>query len=311
MKYTQKKFETHDFLRIRDFLKHSLKSSPDLKNWFIDRWNFCRYWGQIMHNKFEMWPETVGIWEDEHKEIVAVVHPEGEGDTGEAHFQLADLDFSNEFLNELIDYAEMKLALHNEGVTTIDLIVNEDGEQLKELLKKRSYILQNGKETTSYMNVPHDVKVELPKGFRISDANEVGDFEKGFAHGRAFGYFKGDYPDHNVAERCYISLRNAPDYIPELDVVILDQNNEVASFTTLWYDELNKIGILEPVGTIPKYRKMGLGKAVIYEAIKRVKDKGVERIFVGSDQPFYLSIGFSLAYSKEVWQKRTSLFNAD
>lgn len=123
MKYTQKKFETHDFLRIRDFLKHSLKSSPNLKNWSIDRWNFCRYWGQIMHNTFEMWPETVGIWEDEHKEIVAVV---------------------------------------------------------------------------------------------------------------------------------------------------------------AW-------------------------KAVIYEAIKRVKDKGAERIFVGSGQPFYLSMGFSLAYSKEVWQKKNNL----
>ncbi len=142
----------------------------------------------------------------------------------------------------------MKLTLHGENVATLDIIVNEDGEQLKELLKKRGYILQDGKETTSYMNVPHDVKLELPNGFRISDANEV------------------------------------------------------ASFTTFWYDELNKIGILEPVGTIPKYRKMGLGKAVIYEAIKRVKDKGVERIF---------SMGFSLAYSKEIWKKRISLFNAD
>ncbi|WP_434063619.1 GNAT family N-acetyltransferase [Paenibacillus polymyxa] len=55
---------------------------------------------------------------------------------------------------------------------------------------------------------------------------------------------------------------------------------------------------------MPKYRKMGLGKAVIYEAIKRVKDKGVERIFVGSDQSFYFSMGFSLAYSKEIWQTK-------
>ncbi|MGG4220438.1 GNAT family N-acetyltransferase [Paenibacillus jamilae] len=302
MLYHQVKFEVNDFLKIRDFLKQSLKSNPDLKNWFIDRWNFCRYWGQIMHNTFEKWPETVGIWEDEHQEIVAVVHPEGEDNIGEAYFQLADRDFSNEFLNELIDYAEKKLALHGERESTLDIIVNEDGEQLKELLKRRGYILQDGKEMTSCMSVPHDVKLELPSGFRISDANEVGDFEKGFAHGRAFGYYKGGYPDNDVAERCYISLRNAPDYIPKYDVVILDQNNEVAAFTTLWYDELNKIGILEPVGTIPKYRNKGLGKAVIYEAINRVKDKGVERIFVGSDHSFYLAMGFSLAYSNEIWQ---------
>ena len=58
------------------------------------------------------------------------------------------------------------------------------------------------------------------------------------------------------------------------------------------------------MGTIPKYRGMGLGKAVVYEAINRVIKKGASRIFVGSDQQFYLSIGFVVDYYYSIWEKK-------
>lgn len=109
MKYIRKEFEVHDFLRIRDFLKHSHKNTPSLNNWLIDRWIFTRYWGQIMHDTFHTWPETVGIWEDENNDIVAIANSDGERagrNTGAVFFQLSDRAFSNEFMNELVDYAE-------------------------------------------------------------------------------------------------------------------------------------------------------------------------------------------------------------
>ena len=127
---------------------------------------------------------------------------------------------------------------------------------------------------------------------------------RSFAHGRAFGYYKNDVPDDDDAERCFRALRNAPDYHPELDLSVVDGNGEIASFAGIWYDDLNKIGILEPVGTIPKYRRMGLAKAVVYEAINKVAAMGAKRIFVGSDQQFYLSLGFKVMYYKQIWQKK-------
>lgn len=74
MKYTRRSFKAQDFIKIRDFLKNTLQKSPSQKNWMIDRWNFCRYWGQVMHRTFDTWTETVGIWEDENKELIAVVN---------------------------------------------------------------------------------------------------------------------------------------------------------------------------------------------------------------------------------------------
>lgn len=194
--------------------------------------------------------------------------------------------------------------MQNEEGWSISIRVNEDANQLKEILRNRDYILQEWKETMSCLNLADDFQADLPNGFRLVDANEVSDDQKGFAHGRAFGYYKQDSPDDDDAERCFRSLRNAPDYKPELDLAIVDQFDQIASFANIWYDELNQIGILEPVGTIPKYRKMGFGKAVIYEGIKRLKKKGADKLYVGSGQQFYLSLGFSVEYSKEIRQKR-------
>jgi predicted N-acetyltransferase YhbS len=307
MTFTRKAYEDRDFIRIRDFLKQTLKKCPSNTNWLIDRWNFCKYFSQIMHGTSDSWPETVGIWEDENNEIVAVVCSEGEvlnKKEGEAFLQLGDISLTDEFINELIDYAESALPLTTEEGTILNVRISEDAHQIRRHLIERDYTLQEWKEPMSFMDVSSCFKVELPEGFRLADANEVSDCRKGFAHGRAFGYYKEDGPDDDCAERCYRALRNAPDYLPELDLSILDQKGEIASFAGIWYDDLNKIGILEPVGTMPKNRRMGLGKAVVYEAINRVIKMGANRIYVGSDQQFYLSLGFRVSYYMQLWQKK-------
>ena len=307
MVYTRKAYRDEDFIRIRDFLKSTLHKKPSQKNWLIDRWNFCRYFSQVMHGTFDTWPETVGIWEDENEDIVAVVNSEGEiinSRAGVAFLQLGDREFTDEFINELIDFAESKLALTTEEGTVINFIVDENALKIQRLLKERYYTLLEWKEPMSCMDVTDYFEVKVPEGFRIVNGSEVSDYHKGFAHGRAFGYYKNDAPDDDAAKHCYQSLRKAPDYIPELDLSVLDHKGEIASFATIWYDDLNRIGILEPVGTIPKYRGMGLGKAVVYEAINRVIKKGASRIFVGSDQQFYLSIGFVVDYYYSIWEKK-------
>ncbi len=48
---------------------------------------------------------------------------------------------------------------------------------------------------------------------------------------------------------------------------------------------------------------MGLGKAVIFKAINTARKMGATKIYVGSDEEFYLKIGFSLEYTYEIWQK--------
>ncbi|MNB86692.1 Acetyltransferase (GNAT) family protein [compost metagenome] len=305
MTYSLKKWDDKDFLRIRDFLAQTLKDNPKTQNWLIDRWNFCRYFAHIMHESFELWPETVGIWENDHHEIVAVVNSEGEiqsHESGVAFFQLASR-FDDDFMNELIDFAEEKIAITAEGITSLSFVLDQN-EQMERLMKSRGYELRDWKDATSCMPVTSQLPVNIPDGFRLADGHELKERAQGMAHGRAFGYCTEEQPGEMMPERCYKAMRQAPDYRPELDMALLDQDGEIASFTTLWYDSLNQLAVLEPVGTLPKYTRMGLGRAVIYSGINRAINMGAEKIYVGTDRPFYRAIGFKPVYVKDVWLKR-------
>lgn len=291
-----------DFIEVRDFLVESYKNFPEKNNWLIDRWNFVRYVSQNMCNTFDTWPDTVGVWKDENDKIVAVVNSEGENG-GEAFIQVSDYKLTNEELNILIDHLETLPKGFDDGEHFLQIRINQDDKQLKELLTERGYEFNNWYEECSVMEIDREFISELPKGFEIKDANSFSDYGKGLAHGKAFGYYKNETPDDDVAEKAFKAMKNAPDYNPDLDLVVADNKGEVASFATVWFDKINKIGILEPVGTIPNYRRLGLGKALIYHGVNKIRELGANKIYVGSDQDFYLSIGFKVDSKLEVWYK--------
>ena len=100
----------------------------------------------------------------------------------------------------------------------------------------------------------------------------------------------------------FFEMMKTPDYRSYLDFCIINENNEIVSFCTLWYDEVNKYSSLEPVGTIPEYRRKGLVKAVIYEGLKQIKKIGAKHC-LSTDQQFYLDIGFELYYNVDVYHR--------
>jgi len=67
-----------------------------------------------------------------------------------------------------------------------------------------------------------------------------------------------------------------------------------------WYDKTTDYAHIEPVCTDPLYRKMGCGKAVVLEAVKRCGLLGAKHVFVVSSQQFYYNIGF-YPYSNDTW----------
>ena len=71
----------------------------------------------------------------------------------------------------------------------------------------------------------------------------------------------------------------------------------------MWYEPVNRIAYVEPVATDPDYRRIGLGKAAVWEGIRRSGELGAEVAYVGSDQLFYKSIGFKVLYKSNCWIK--------
>lgn len=297
-------YKETDFIKIRDFLQKTYSQSSDHYNWFIERWNFCRYFVQPMFGTVSAWSQKVGLWVDEEDNILSVVHSEGEN-KGEAFIQICSRVYSHECLKDIIDYAESTLAYEKENERHIYLRVNPERTQIKELLKNRQYTVESWAEDKAVMDLDDNFLVQLPEGFYISDGHRVDHHKKGLAHSRAFGHSNSKTPEgYRKSVAGYKTMPHAPDYQPALDLYVLDPHGDVASFATIWYDATNRMGILEPVGTIPKYRRKGLGKAVIYEGINRIKALGARKMYVGSSQDFYLSIGFSIAFRDDVWHKK-------
>lgn len=69
----------------------------------------------------------------------------------------------------------------------------------------------------------------------------------------------------------------------------------------MWYEPVNKIAYVEPVATDPDFRRMGLGKAAVWEGIRRCGVLGATVAYVGSDQEFYKAIGFTKRFDSNCW----------
>lgn len=99
-----------------------------------------------------------------------------------------------------------------------------------------------------------------------------------------------------VTEESYLNVMNAYPYDASLDWVIESLSGEFVALCLIWFDEVNKVGLLEPVGTDPAFRRMGLASSVIKCALHALAEKGAKTAIVVSISPdtfeFYKSIGF-------------------
>lgn len=77
------------------------------------------------------------------------------------------------------------------------------------------------------------------------------------------------------------NIQNAPLYRRDLDLVAVAPDGAIASFATIWFDDVTRSAYFEPVATVPAHRRRGLGKAVLTEGLRRLKRMGVVVAFVG------------------------------
>lgn len=98
-------------------------------------------------------------------------------------------------------------------------------------------------------------------------------------------------------------MQSGPNFRKDLTIVVETPDGEYGAFCGMWQDATNHIAYVEPVATDPTYRRKGLGKAAVLEGIRRCGAEGARVAFVGSDQQFYLAIGFEKLYSSNRWVK--------
>lgn len=296
MKPRLRKYEPGDIMKVRNFIirTHSLLGQPN--SWGIDRWEFVPFCQEKKNGTLEQWLSRIGIWERENGEIAAVAC-----DDGDAYFLLDTWEPGDALMHEMFEYAESHLLFSEPGrrITRNALAITAGMKGMKHIAASRGYVREPQADIMLSMELDRHYDVILAPGFVIKDGNEVNDQKKALGHIRAFDYEGTDEAVDTMIH--FGNIRNAPDYRAELDLFVMNPSGEVVSFCGLWHDEINHIAILEPVGTHKDYRRKGLGKAVIYEGLNRLRSLGVREVYVGSDQPFYRSIGMQKEHLLHRW----------
>jgi predicted N-acetyltransferase YhbS len=89
-----------------------------------------------------------------------------------------------------------------------------------------------------------------------------------------------------------------------LKIVVAAPNGDFVAICGMFYQPDNYYAYVEPVASDPEYRRRGLGKAAVLEGIRRCAALGAKEAFVGSNQPFYLALGFEVQYTSQCWRKQ-------
>ena len=248
-----------------------------------------------MHGAFE-WFKThhFGIWEDDGKIIGATFF---EMDMGYAYLHThKDYRF---LLPEILEWAERELYSEEDGKRLLEIEISENEHDKRELLKSFGYSCIS---TGGLWNIfPYDKlfpECKLPEGFTIIDGTNV-DYLK-LHHCWYLGFDHSETPNDNFD--CRVFSWNNPSANSTFLTIVVAPTGEYACALGMWVDETNKYAYLEPLATIPKYRRMGLAKVCLIEAMKKTKALGA-KYCIGGDREFYTDIGFETMFTDETWEK--------
>lgn len=113
----------------------------------------------------------------------------------------------------------------------------------------------------------------LPAGFRFRTADEAGPQAAVQAHRDAWA--RSTY----TAE-AYEGVRQTTAYRGDLHILVEAPDGTMASSTIMWLDEANNTAEFEPVGTHPRYRRLGLGRAMLLHGMHRARAAGATHVTV-------------------------------
>ena len=306
MKPTIRNYQTEeDYWCIREFLREvSILNNRHDFAWSLLRWDYWRW--QVIENMFHYNLEDVITLWDVKGRIVAMLNPEA---MGEAFFQVHPSYHRPQLLSEMLSVAEQKLPNINEnGKKELIAWTNADDVVLKDLLTGRGYA--RSKYSAEHMRrrfftqpIPDSAP---PAGYTV---RALGDESELPARSwLSWKVFHPDEPDEKYQGwEWYKNVQRVPIYRRDLDILAVAPDGEFAGFCTVWFDDMTRTAVFEPVGTHPNYQKRGLGKAVMSEGLRRAQRLGATLATVSSyskgAHALYDSMGFTEFDLLEPWIK--------
>jgi GNAT superfamily N-acetyltransferase len=170
-----------------------------------------------------------------------------------------------------------------------------DGDAVAaELLAAAGFHATDDSSGTTWMDAADAPPVApVPTGYRILDRAQHG---------------AGTHPMAN---------RNGPDvearlretdlYDPCLDLCVRADDGTTVGYALYWLDPVTGVGMLEPMRVEDAHQRRGLARALLTEGLRRLVDRGAERLKVGFDgeagRALYLGAGFVLDSMAVAWRR--------
>lgn len=145
---------------------------------------------------------------------------------------------------------------------------------------------------------------EVPPGWSLRPV--AGEDEANPRRAASHAAFESTMPSAMHLER-YLRLMRSPVYVPDRDLVAVSPEGRVASFMIWWGDD-SGLAQIEPFGTHPDFQRQGIGRALIYHGLARMRAAGMHTARVVTDQSrqgpaFYEGVGFGDAATLRWWGK--------
>jgi ribosomal protein S18 acetylase RimI-like enzyme len=143
----------------------------------------------------------------------------------------------------------------------------------------------------------------IPNEFRIRSATLDDTAQLALVRNDAFS---ADW----TAELYRTEVMQKPGYHPNHEIVVVAPDGQIAAFTLIHLDPVNKVGLFEPVGVRRAFQRRGLARAMMLYALHEMQRQGMATATVEHDasnqaaRALYRSLGFRKKYETLGYQRR-------
>lgn len=289
MKTTHTPYTSSDYDDIQQFLIGLFESTGKFSNWLPSRFE------NITMDE----TTDIEIWRSE-KKIIGMTTKEGE-----QHFFIHLNENYMDLMEDMLQYIEWRAK--ELGISQV-IIHCLEGETIREqVLSKSGYINQGiyGIIRVRDLEFSNADSKQLPDGYKIIELTDrwVNKYAKAIKIVFGHTFFTADVVQ---------DIRSASFYRQDLDLLIVDPEDKIASFITYRVDPLTNYVELEPLGTLPDYRGLGLAEILIKEGYRRLQKYNPKLVYIGgaANTPaanrVYDKTGFLGKWNENEWAKNLS-----
>lgn len=255
--------------------------------------------------------DTVHIWETSGSGIVAwaLLDPRGAGFDLQISPQIREIEPRLEY--ELVVWSEERLlelmVERRSEATSIETDAFVDDHSRTKVLTGIGWVRHDcGVIVLARRDLQDVPDADLPPGYRLRCVRGVAEAAAvGELHSVGFG--SSWSPDQ------YRRVMESPGYEADREFVVEAANGELAAFCVTWPDEINRVGLFEPVAVHPAHRRQGLGRDVLRNGMKAMRQWGMESAEVMYEvdnpgaEPLYCGEGFTPVAQVAIYRKPISL----